>query len=260
MKLKFATWNIGCGAGGYYGQPIADIAKWIRENDLDVCVLQEVDRYAARSSFIDFPAFLEIETRMSSYYKPSFTLPPERDGKPAREYGNCILTRHRILEAHHISLFPPHIPDDAERWEKEPRAGLVAKLDCGGACLWVATAHLAYSPEFRPSATRRQQVELLVGGLRAVVPDGDALVFGGDLNTSPDGDDIEALRKYLKICTSAIGPTWPLGGTMGAGRAPFVTIDHIFTRGAELNSVEKFDETALSDHSAVIAEFTYTPS
>lgn len=260
MRLKFATWNIACGARGYYGQPIADIAKWIRAKNLDVCVLQEVDRYAMRSNFVDFLALLELETGMNSFYKPSFTLPPERESAPLREYGNCILTRHEILEAHHISLRLPHVPDTAPRWDREPRAGLVVKVDCGGATVWAATAHLAYSPEFCPSAIRRQQVEILVGGLRAIVPDSATLLFGGDLNTSPDGDDISILREYLPICTSAIGPTWPLGGTMGGGRAPFITIDHIFARGAEVNTVEKFDESTLSDHSAVIAEFTLTSS
>jgi endonuclease/exonuclease/phosphatase family metal-dependent hydrolase len=255
MKLKFATWNIACGAGGYHGRAIADIARWIVAENIDICVLQEVDRFARRSNFIDIPDFLARETKRTVHFEASFTLPPEQDGGHQREYGNCILSRFPVMSAHYVSLFSPDMPDTAQRWEKEPRAGLAARLDCGGgAGLWVATSHLTYSPDFAPSNIRKQQAAKLVDWLRRMTPSSDALLFGGDLNTAPDGEDIKPLRDYLTIHTADIGPTWPLGGAMAEGRAPFITIDHIFSRKVTVKAVARHDLTLMSDHSVVVAE------
>lgn len=255
MKLKFATWNIACGAGGYHGHAVADIARWIVDQNIDICVLQEVDRFAKRSNFIDFPKFLEKATKLTPYFEASFTHPPEQDGGHPREYGNCILSRYPLMSAHYVSLSPTELPDTAQRWEKEPRAGLAARLDCGsGRGLWVATSHLTYVPDFAPYDARKQQVAKLVDWLRRMTPSSDTLLFGGDLNTAPDSEDIKPLRDYLTIHTNDIGPTWPLGGAMGEDRAPFITIDHIFSRGVTVKAVTRHDETHLSDHSVVVAE------
>lgn len=254
MILKFCTWNIGCGAGGYHGHAIAGMAQWLNQHKVDVCVLQEVDRFAQRSNFIDFPQFLEKETDLKAYFKPSYVLPSEKEGLPEKEYGNCILSRYPFQDFQYIPLFPLNAPDNAHPWEKEDRSGLVAKLANGENEVWIATAHLAYSPNFMPSIIRQQQVDKLVAGMRRFVPENAPVIFGGDLNTSAQGSDITSLKEYLTIQTHDIGPTWPLGGTMAEGRSPFITIDHIFSRGVKVSGITKFDEAALSDHSALVAE------
>lgn len=254
MKFRFATWNIGCGAGGYHGQSIVGIANWIASKDIAVCVLQEVDRFAKRSNFIDFPAFLERETGLRVFFKPSFILPRERDDCSPREYGNCILSRYPIEAAHHISLFLPNVPDDAHRREKEPRSGLVARLDACGRALWVATSHLAYSPYSQSSNSRKRQADKLVEGLRGIVPDADPLVFGGDLNASAACDDIARLNEFLPILTTSIGPTRLGDDTEGDQNDPNITIDHIGARGVKVIAVEKFDEAGLTNYSAVVAD------
>ncbi|MEJ2118756.1 MAG: endonuclease/exonuclease/phosphatase family protein, partial [Alphaproteobacteria bacterium] len=246
MKLKFATWNIACGAGGYHGQAIADIARWIVAQNIDICVLQEVDRFAKRSNYVDFPKLLAQNTKLTTYFEPSFTVSPEQDGAPPREYGNCILSRFPVMSTHYVALSPANLPETAQRWEIEPRAALAMRLDCGGGTgLWVATAHLSYVPDFASYDFRKRQVAKLVDWLRRMTSSSDALLFGGDLNSPPDGEDIKLLREYLTLHTGDIGPTWPLGGTMGEGRAPFVTIDHIFSRKVTVETVVRHDLTLM---------------
>lgn len=249
--MKFATWNIACGARGYHGQAAEALAKWLVTNSIDLCVMQEVDRFAMRSGFRDFPAYFEEKTGLKAYYLPSFTLPPEEDGKPNREFGNCILSRYPLTNVQLIPLHPVNIPADAHRWEKEPRSALIAQVE--GQDLWVVTSHLTYSPDFKPSSVRRQQVELLVNAINTLIPPTAAVVFGGDLNAAANGFDIDELRSTLTIQTSAIGSTWPLGGNMAEGRASYISIDHIFTRNLSIGSITRHDEPRLSDHSVVVA-------
>ncbi len=251
--MKFATWNIGCGARGYHGQAVDGMAAWLTANAIDICVMQEVDRFALRSGFRDYPAYLQDKTGLHAYYIPSFMLPPEAADQPQREYGNAILSRYPLSHFQMVPLHPVSIPADALRWEKEPRSALIAKVEGLEQELWVVTSHLAYSPDLKPSSVRRQQVELLVNAINTIIPSAAAVIFGGDLNTAANGFDIDDLRTALTIQTSAIGPTWPLGGTMAEGRAPYIAIDHIFTRNLTLGSITRHDESRLSDHSIVTA-------
>lgn len=66
--MKFATWNIACGADGYYGKARENIAQWILDHKIDICVMQETDRFAERSDFIDFPAFFSEKNRLPELF------------------------------------------------------------------------------------------------------------------------------------------------------------------------------------------------
>ena len=253
--MKFATWNIACGAQGYYGKALANIAEQILREGIDVCALQEVDRFAKRSDWCDIPAYLQERTGLTAFFVPALTLEQERADLPAREYGNCILSRLPVAETRRYLLNVPEIPPDASRREREQRAAIAIKATYANSCVWFTAAHLAYSPDFCPSLVRRQQVVDLVAKLQDLAKDGAPLVFGGDLNTAADGNDIIALREFLDLQTKAIGPTWPLGGAMAEGREPFITLDHIMTRGMKLRHIENKPFPAWSDHSLVAAEF-----
>lgn len=132
---------------------------------------------------------------------------------------------------------------------------MLAKLSLEGTeDLWIAATHLTYSSDFQPSIVRRQQVTKLVEGIKKKTSESDRILFGADLNTSADGDDIKLLREYMDCHTKDIGPTWPLGGTMADTDEPYITVDHIFSRNMTVKSIEKFDESNLSDHSVIVAE------
>lgn len=252
--MRFGTWNIACGAEGYRGARLAEIAARILEENLDVCALQEVDRFAARSGFVDFPAALARHTGMLANFAPSLSFPPEAHGMPPREYGNCFLSRVPLSGFVRVPLTVKSFPEDAVRQEKEPRSALLAHWQREGEAAWVATAHLAYSPDFRRSAVRAEQAEVLARYLRICCAPSEAVIFGGDLNADADSRDLDALRADMLLVTGSLPPTWPLGGGKGDGRDPFVTIDHVFVRNARLAEARGRDYAGLSDHSLVVAE------
>jgi endonuclease/exonuclease/phosphatase family metal-dependent hydrolase len=252
--MKVLTWNIGCGAAGYHAQNIAAIAQWIRANDIDIALLQEVDRFALRTHMADIPAFLAQQTGYHAFFKPSFTLPPEGEGHPPREYGNCILARAPFTSTHHIPL-PAILEADTHPWETETRSGLCVQLQTNdGTPLYAATAHFACSPDFLPSRVRQQQAELLVNALQTIVPQGAPFILGADLNVPATSSDLHSLTAYATLQTATLRPTWPLGGPFGT--SPIAALDHLYTRNLPTPTITKHDEPTLTDHSAIIAEFT----
>jgi endonuclease/exonuclease/phosphatase family metal-dependent hydrolase len=253
MKIKFATWNIACGAEGYYGQAIDDIARCISDEAIDICVLQEVDRFARRSKFIDFPEHLSKATALFPYYGHSLLLPSEKEGSPEREYGNCILSRWPLSTVKRCFLFPVDYSQATDRREKENRSALIANLRLDTQSIWIAATHLAYSPDLVSSSVRKQQIQKLISEMENTIPLNDPIILGGDFNTAASGEDMNLLNEKLTIQTGSVGFTWPLGGGMAEGRPPFITIDHIFTRGASVELIKRMDMATLSDHSLVVA-------
>lgn len=251
--MRFATWNIGCGAMGYHAQNPDGMAKVLADEGIDVCCLQEVDRFAQRSHFVDFPDYFKKKTGLNSTFFASTLHDAEHPDGHAREYGNCILSRWPMSHITPVLLTPKHIPDDAHRWEREQRSAIIAKIEAPKP-FWCVVVHLAYSPDFAPSVVRNQQVEVLVKAIKEKIPAGEPVLVGGDLNAGVNGQDIASLRDALTLQTSNVPPTWPLGGEMAQGRPPFITIDHIFTRGVKVFDVQKVDYADLTDHSLVLAQ------
>lgn len=248
--LKFATWNIACGAKGYHGKGIPDIAKWIVEQEIDVCVLQEVDRFAERSGYIDIPSFFEKETGLQGCFFKSYALPPARENGPENEYGNFILSRFPIKQASCIPLFPVDIPETAHMWEGEQRTAIIARLDLKGKELVVMTTHLAYSLDYKESDVRSQQVGILISAIKEQVKEDIPLILAGDLNIPIEARDLKPLHDYFNIHTKDIGPTSPLG----AEKPAYISIDHILSRNVTVDTVQKHDMPDFSDHSVVYME------
>jgi endonuclease/exonuclease/phosphatase family metal-dependent hydrolase len=247
--MRFATWNIGCGAKGFHARDPEGIADAIKSQNVDVCCLQEIDRFAARSRHRDFPSFFQEATGYHTVFATSVTFPAD-SGYPPREYGNLLLSRWPMEEVRVLSLEPSRDARTETPAEMERRTAIVAKV-MAPEPFWAITTHLAYSPGNAPSRIRRGQIADLLRGIAEWVPQGETVILGGDFNTSARSAEVEMLRAALQIVSAEVGNTWPLGDGVTAE----VDIDHIFSRGVEVTECRKHDYPGLTDHSMVVADF-----
>jgi endonuclease/exonuclease/phosphatase family metal-dependent hydrolase len=150
------------------------------------------------------------------------------------EYGNAILTHHRVASVLRLDLtVPPH----------EPRGALDVLLDCDGVPLRVIATHLGLFPY-----ERRRQVRVLI----------DVLAAGPDVPTVLMGDLNEWLLwgRPLRWLRRHFGNA-PAPATFPA-RRPLLPLDRLWVRPrAHLRRVH-VHRTALarvaSDHLPLVAE------
>uniref|UniRef100_I2Q6I4 Metal-dependent hydrolase n=1 Tax=Desulfovibrio sp. U5L TaxID=596152 RepID=I2Q6I4_9BACT len=256
MNVKFLTWNIACGAAGYNGLDPHGIAECILKENIDVCALQEVDKYAMRSNFMDLPQYLSQITKMNIHFKRTIFLPPESTGLCHQEYGIAILSRFEITEIQEIDFSPLTLPESAHIWEKENRSAIISKLNINSKKIWVGCTHLAYSPNLAPSTIRQQQIQMLKNSINPHLIPQNPLILGGDFNTTLSNGELTPLSESLSLETYKIGPTWPLKKLNP--QAAHSDIDHIFCHGLNNVKTYKINHDNISDHSMVIADFDLT--
>jgi endonuclease/exonuclease/phosphatase family metal-dependent hydrolase len=259
VHIRFATWNIGCGAKGFHGHNPHGLANAIIEHEIDICILQEVDAYARRSNFIDFPSAFKAATGHNAYYCVSVPFAAE-SGLVPRDYGNLLLSRYPLDHVETIVLEADKGVPYSHAAEIERRTAILAEIDVDGERLWCGGTHLAYSPGHAPSPIRRAQVKCLSNALSKIVDPDAPIVFGGDFNTAIGSEDIALLSKVLHPITDDIKATWPIGGKTEGHPNPFIAIDHIFGRGFIEARSEVIDYPDLTDHSLVIVDFIFQSS
>ncbi len=256
MQIRFATWNIGCGAKGFHGRNPIGLANAILEQEIDICVLQEVDAFARRSNFVDFPATFKAGTGYHTHYCVSVPFAPE-GGVLRRDFGNLLLSRYPITQVETAVFETEPSIAQAHSAEVERRTAILAEVDVGGEPLWCGGTHLAYSPNLAPSAIRRTQAAALADTIAKRVPKASPMALGGDFNSGIDSADIAALKSVLFPVTTEIRATWPIGSNQGDHTEPFIAIDHIFARGYTEARTTVVDYPELTDHALVIADFTF---
>jgi endonuclease/exonuclease/phosphatase family metal-dependent hydrolase len=155
--IRVASYNIhlGIGADGRFAPE--RIAAVIGELGASVIALQEV---ASGGGDFDMFSYLRDTTGLNAVAGPTLA---RRGGG---EYGNALLTRHRVLEVRRVDLSVPR---------REPRGALDVALDCDGQPLRVVSTHLGLRP-----AERRVQIRRLLHLLKEK-PDATTVLLG-DLN------------------------------------------------------------------------------
>lgn len=244
--LRFATFNIHHGADSS-GETfdLERIATAIERLDADAIGLQEVDRFWARSQYIDEPKWLAQRLGMNVVFGANHLPGPERPGDRDREYGTAILTKWPIEEWDNIPL--PRFADH------EQRGLLRTKLRVHGSTVNFHNTHLQFDNDLEREAQARAIVELAGAHPRRTI-------MSGDFNTTDDSVAHE-------IVSQSFRDSWQLAGD-GPGSTyhtadPTVRIDYLWGgRSRDLSpvSVEVVDDDPLaSDHLPVVASFWVKP-
>lgn len=236
--LRVMTFNIRAGNGDLDG-----IVEVIRRAAPDVVGLQEVDvHFSPRSSFVDQANYLAEALGMHVRFAHIYELAPDSAGRPPREYGVAMLSRHPVVafrnhELHRLSTVE-------EEPAPKPRPGfLEATLDVNGTHVRFFNTHLDYRGD---PALRTLQVEetLEIIG-RTSMP----TLLVGDLNARPDADELQPLFDLLDDAWERPEP----GHTFPAD-APDRRIDYILHSGHFRVRHAEVPATTASDHRPVIAD------
>ena len=174
---------------------IVDFINWA---DPDILILQEVDRMALRSAYIDQVSYLLDKTSLNygayaSQHKSDF-LPT--DGMGYIDFGNAILTKWPISESERIAL--PLVGEYPGYYQYFylKRHILRAKVDVPGQDnLWVVNTHLE---AFSSDGTKKEQIDIVRDTLLAMSDSGEKWIAGGDFNALPSGS--EMLEGFPDAC------------------------------------------------------------
>lgn len=255
--LRVMTYNIHHGTGNVpctpppvtrppapdCGLDLDAIADVIRAQDPDVVGLQEVDRFWARSAYVDQPAYLSSELKMFSCYAANLDHQPDSHSNVPHQYGTLILSRFPILDCANTYL-PRTVTTN------EQRGLLQALINVRGVPLRFNNTHLHTT-----AADRVVQVQAITN---LIGTPSEPTVLVGDLNARPTEASLQPLYGILL-------DSWILAGS-GAGftypaetdRLPDRRIDYIFaSEGVTVSQVDVALgslTTLASDHYPVVAE------
>ncbi len=230
--LRVATFNIAHGRGQDNLVDLRRTADLLADLAADIVCLQEVDRhFGERSGWADQGAELADALGMTSAYGAALTLPTDREGSPAREYGNAVLTR-RALRARAVHRLP-------RRGRAEPRCLLLAELDE----LTVGCVHLQHN-----SADGRERQAAAV--LAALPPD-RPILLAGDFNAEPRDSELATLGRRLD-------DVWPRAG-QGRGatfpsRWPRRRLDQVYVSAGLRPIRARVVASKASDHRPLVVD------
>jgi endonuclease/exonuclease/phosphatase family metal-dependent hydrolase len=167
------TYNIKGHGALLRGDHIDRVAEMIRASNADVIGIQEVHRRGWKARGHDQAAELERLTGMQLFFGRAM-------GKGDSEYGNALLTRGRIVDAHVEAL-----PGGGE-----PRSLLVSTVDVDGTRLMAFVTHLAAWGRFG-ARKRLMQAEAVA---RLVTTAELPFVLTGDFNSSPTSAELRVFH------------------------------------------------------------------
>ncbi len=235
--LRVASFNIHHGVGLDGRLDLERIAGVIEAQAPDVIGLQEVDRhFGERSQFVDQARWLAERLDMHVVFGANLDLEPLTPGAERRQYGTAILSRHRIREWRNTLLPRPG--------GGEQRGLLEAVIRVRGTRVRAFNTHLQHNSQ----AERLAQVAAIrdiVGRSR------ESVVLVGDLNATPDSQEIAAITEDL---TDA----WVEGGE-GDGytydaATPHARIDYVLTSSDVVTLAAAVVTSDAADHLPVVAD------
>lgn len=192
------------GGRGPAGFSMDRLARFILAADVDVALLQEVDRSRPRSRFVDMPGDLAARTGMAAAYGLNVRLGPRRGVS-----GLATLSRFPIVEQ--VNTYLP------SQGGTKQRGVLRTDLDVDGTVVSVFNTHL--EPGL-PQVRLRQ----VVATMRTLAASPHPVVLGGDLNAAPGS-------ATLRVATSALRDAWVDAGTgpslTAPAASPRIRIDYL---------------------------------
>lgn len=240
MKLRILSWNIHKGIGGIDRRyDLSRIADLIIHEEPDIVLLQEVA--ASGKRFGDHRQADEIAQRTGMPWATYFT---NVRWKNKGEYGNAVLSRHRITGTVNVDVT---IPFKKRRSILHACCRLSREGDRRVRTLHVFNGHLGLSGIEREMQLKRFMASAPFAHLKEVTP----VVFAGDFN-----DVWGTLGKKILVPAGMRGPERPLR-TFPA-YAPVRALDSLYVRGRlEIESLRRsrlaLARTA-SDHQPLVAD------
>lgn len=229
--LRIGTFNIA--NGRQVNHDMKKIADDILAVDLDIVGLQEVDRFASRSKFIDTLKLLSEYTGYKYYY---YTKAIKLSGDPATygqdgEYGTGILSKYPIIETKSTKL---------ESGDKEQRMLGYAKIDVDGYIINFYNTHLSHDSK----AIRLTQIDILENTLK----NEEYCFLTGDFN-------VEELSEYIMI--PSLNTTCNESNALPTFASSKKTIDNILFSDEFTLVTSKVRINNHSDHYMLYADFTF---
>lgn len=210
QPIIVVTYNIQAGAGN-----LQKIVEELRAMNADLVALQEVDvHWHARSGFVHQAAELAQALGVEMRFAPIYRLPGD-SGRPMREFGVALLSKHRIESARNDSL--TRLSTQHANATPARMPGLLnAIVNVRGTRINVLTAHLDYRAD--PAVRQAQVSEIL-----RILSDTMRTILAGDLNATPDAAELQPLFARLS-------DVWPPNDSPGytyPASAPTKRIDYI---------------------------------
>ncbi len=241
-QIRVLNWNIE------RGLRLPAVMDFISRQRPDICILQEVDLNARRTSKLDVADFLSAHLDFNYVFGVEFEELSQGSKMDPAFHGQALLARGHILEPRILrfrrqsDFWDPHwfVP----KWPLfQPRRGgrmaLAAEVALGDTPLVIYNLHLESKggDDLRLS----QLTEVVQDSLR--YPRETPIVLAGDLNTH---EAPSPLRRYLLSAGFMdASEGCECHGTIRDGR----TLDWIFTRGPAVCSGTRIHrETSASDH------------
>ena len=250
--MKVATYNIGsCIKLGTDNHEAvrADIISFIEDNDIDICLLQEVDKDCARTytngQAVDQAK--EIADALGYHYTYVAALENYYSfayGKMT-SYGIAIVSRYEITSTGYEYL--------NFNGQEERRAILKAMVDVNGTETAVICTHFDHVDDTTVRTESVKKVKSMVESLSASTP----VIFGGDLNQAYAGDDTVVVKEVGEFLNSVTKARYDAKTTMGG--STWYQLDYIFINAlVECGRAKVYTPTSttlegeLSDHRPLI--------
>ena len=229
-QLKVMSFNIHHGRSKFGVYNLNDVAKTIRDHNVDIVGLQEVDKNVYRSRFEDQVKKLAEELDMHYAYAPNIQI-------FGAEYGNAILSKYPIESFENVNL-----PGN----RREKRGLLIGKIRIKEEEVSFLVTHLGLNKE-----ERKKQMEAIDQFVRFL---GKRVVLVGDFNTTDKNIDFYNFKKYLidtaEVFENQYQHTYD--GIVFKSR-----IDYIFTTQDFKTMYYEVLDTDISDHFPVIAQLEF---
>jgi endonuclease/exonuclease/phosphatase family metal-dependent hydrolase len=237
--VRVMTYNIFAGNDLQRQPSLSRVAALIDSLDVDIVLLQEVDRHTRRSGGVDQAATLADLTGRHVVFGRSM----EFDGG---EYGNAVLSRWPVTMWRVVPLPARDSPEPGAA-ATEPRSLLYVVVEAPGGALHLLNTHLDHRAA---SLARPVQTLELMGWVAAALPPQASVIFGGDLNARPDAAEVRALAALFSdvwpACGSGDGNTFP-------SNEPDRRIDYIMLAGLRCTAA-RVPNTQASDHRPVVVD------
>lgn len=237
--LRAMTFNIAAGHGDIEG-----IVEVIEAHDPDLVGLQEVDvHWSERSDHEDQIRHLSEALGMHAFFGEIYTLEPEEDARPPREYGLAVLSKEPFehQENHRLTRI--------STLEEEPEPKLLpgfpeVAVEVGGQRIHLFNTHLDYRPD--PEVRTAQVEEML-----AITSEADGpLLLLGDLNAEPGDEELAPLFEVFDDAWQ--GPEE--GGLTYPADEPAKRIDYVLHSDHFQVEDAFVVETEASDHRPLVVD------